>query len=89
VADADYFRLAYHDAIRVISEAVSGPQPDDARIRNLDWRAQPRMEFATRAALCTDPQPFPLRVDLWGFYTTHRALRSAEEHYCADGHTVA
>ncbi len=67
VAHADYFRMAYDDAIRVISEAASGEQPDDAKMRNLDWLAQPRMELATRAALCTDPASFSASGRFVGF----------------------
>ncbi len=84
VAHADYFRMAYDDAIRVISEAASGEQPDDAKMRNLDWLAQPRMELATRAALCTDPASFSASGRFVGFSILPIVLSAApEEHYCA------
>jgi hypothetical protein len=84
VAYADYFRTAYDDAIRVISEAASGEQPDDAEIRNLDWWAQPRMELATRAALCTDPASFSASGRFVGFSILPVVVSAApEEHYCA------
>ena len=67
VEHADSFRMAYDDAIRVISEAASGEQAVDAEMRNLDWRAQPRMGLATRAALCTDPASFSASGRFVGF----------------------
>jgi len=58
VKHAVYFKMAYHEAMRVISEAESREQADDGEILNLDWRAQPRTGFATRAALCAVPASF-------------------------------
>ena len=84
VANADYFRMAYDDAIRVISGAASGEQPDDAEIRNLGWWAQPRMELATRAALCTDPASFSASGRFVGFSILPIVFSATpEEHYCA------
>jgi hypothetical protein len=84
VAHADYFRMAYDDAIRVISEAASGEQADDAEIRNLDWRAQSRMGLATRAALCTDPASFSASGRFVGFSLLPILVSATlEEHYCA------
>ena len=84
VAHADYFRMAYDDAIRVISEAASGEQADDDEMRNLDWRAQPRMGLATRAALCTDPASFSASGRFVGFSLLPILISAApEEHYCA------
>ncbi len=84
VAHAEYFRMAYDDAIRVISEAAYGEQADDAEMRNLDWRAQPRMGLATRAALCTDPASFSASGRFVGFSLLPILISAApEEHYCA------
>jgi hypothetical protein len=84
VAHAEYFRMAHDDAIRVISEAAYGEQADDAEMRNLDWRAQPRMGLATRAALCTDPASFSASGRFVGFSLLPILISAApEEHYCA------
>jgi len=84
VEHADYFEMAYHDAIRVISEAESREQADDAEILNLDWRAQPRIGFATRAALCTDPASFSASGRFVGFSLLPILISAApEERYCA------
>jgi hypothetical protein len=83
VEHADYFKMAYHDAIRVISEAESREQRDAAEILNLDWRAQPRIGFATRAALCTDPASFSVSGRFVGFSILPAVVSAApEEHYC-------
>jgi len=84
VEHADYFEMAYHDAIRVISEAESREQADDAEILNLDWRTQPRIGCATRAALCTDPASFSASGRFVGFSILPAVVSAApEEHYCA------
>jgi hypothetical protein len=84
VEHADYFKMAYHDAIRVISEADSREQADDAEILDLDWRAQLRIGFATRAALCTDPASFSASGRFVGFSILPAVVSAApEEHYCA------
>jgi hypothetical protein len=68
----------------VISEAASGEQAADAEMRNLDWRAQPRMGLATRAALCTDPASFSASGRFVGFSLLPILISAApEEHYCA------
>ena len=84
VEHADSFRMVYDDAIRVISEAASGEQADDAEMRNLDWRAQSRMGLATRAALCTDPASFSASGRFVGFSLLPFLISAEpEERYCA------
>jgi hypothetical protein len=84
VAHADYFRMAYDDAMRVISEAASGEHAAAAEIRNIDWRAEPQMALATRAALCTDPASFPASGRFVGFSILPIVVSAApQEHYCA------
>ena len=84
MAYADYFRMAYDDAIRVISEAGSREQPDDPQIRDLSWRAQPKVGLATRAALCADPASFSASGRFVGFSTLPVVVSAApEEHYSA------
>jgi len=84
VAYAGYLRMAYDDAIRVISEVASREQAADADIRNLDWRVQPRIGFATRAALCTDPASFSASDRFAGFSILPIVVSAApEDYYCA------
>jgi hypothetical protein len=83
LAHADYFRMAYDDAMRVISEAAYREQATDAEMRNLDWGA-PRMGLATRAGLCTDPASFSASGRFVGFSILPTVVSAApEEHYCA------
>src|SRR6266481_681284 len=83
VAHTDYFRMAYDDAIRVISEAGSTEQAEEAEIQNLDWGTRPRMGLATRAALCTDPASFSASRRFVGFSILPIVVSAApEEHYC-------
>jgi hypothetical protein len=83
VAHTDYFRMAYDDAIRVISEAGSAEQAEEAEILNLDWGTPPRMGLATRAALCTDPASFSASRRFVGFSILPIVVSAApEEHYC-------
>ena len=84
VAYAGYLRMVYDDAIRVISEVASREQAADAEIRNLDWRVQPRIGFATRAALCTDPASFSASGRFVGLSILPIVVSAApEEYYCA------
>lgn len=83
VAHTDYFRMAYDDAIRVISEAGSTEQAEEGEIQNLDWGTRPRMGLATRAALCTDPASFSASRRFVGFSILPIVVSAApEEHYC-------
>ncbi len=83
VAHTDYFRMAYDDAIRVISEAGSTEQAEEAERQNLDWGTRPRMGLATRAALCTDPASFSASRRFVGFSILPIVVSAApEEHYC-------
>jgi hypothetical protein len=83
VAYSDYFRMAYDDAIRVISEVASTEQAADADIRDLDWRVQPRIVLATRGALCTDPASFSASGRFAGFSILPIVVSAApEDYYC-------
>jgi hypothetical protein len=83
VAHTDYFRMAYDDAIRVISEAGSTEQAEEAEIQDLDWGTRPRMGLATQAALCTDPASFSASRRFVGFSILPIVVSAApEEHYC-------
>ena len=83
VAHADYFRMEYEDAIRTLSEAGAGEETS-VEMRELGWRSQSRVGFATRAALCTDPASFSASGRFVGFSILPIVLSAApEEHYCA------
>ena len=50
---------------------------------NLDWRAQPRIGFATRAALRANPASFSASGRFMGFSILPAVVSAApEEHYC-------
>lgn len=83
VAHADYFRMEYEDAMRTISEAGAG-EATSVEMRELGWRSQSRVGFATRAALCTDPASFSASGRFVGFSIIPIVVSAApEEHYCA------
>jgi hypothetical protein len=84
MAHADYFRMAYDDAIRTISEAGSREQTTNVELRDLHWRAQSPVGLATRAALCTDPASFSVSGEFIGFAMLPTVVSTVpEEHYCA------
>jgi len=83
VEHAYYFRMAYDDAIRVISESTFSEETD-TEIPSLLWRAQSRMGLATRAALTADPTSFSASGRFVGFSILPIVVSTApEQHYCA------
>src|SRR5262249_14985836 len=84
IAHADYFRMAYDHAIRMISEARSREQSTTVEMPDLHWRVQSPVGLATRAAFRTDPASFSASGEFLGFAMLPTVVSMvSEEHYCA------
>jgi hypothetical protein len=82
LAHADYFRLAYDDAIRTIAEAESIDHITPVEMQELHWHAQSPVGLATRTALCADPASFSSSGRFLGFAMLPTVISTApEEHY--------
>jgi hypothetical protein len=80
----DYFRMAYDDAIRTISEAGASEQAAKVEDQYLHWRSENETGFATRAALCADPASFSASGRFVGFSILPIVVAAAPwEHYGA------